>query len=368
MAHADETDDSHNESRSHPGCAVVPAALAAGEVYGIDGPGLLRAVTLGYDIGPRVVMAMGGAGFSYDSSLSTHSIAGTFGAGAAAACAAGLDARQMRWVLDYTAQQSSGIVAWRRDTDHIEKAFVFAGMPARNGITAALLVKSGWNGVEDIFSGPDNFFAAYAPKAQPERLIEKLGERYEIVQTDIKKWTVGSPIQGPLDAIETIREKKPFEADQVKKVSVRLAPSVAAVVDNRDIPDICLQHLVAVMLIDRTVSFHAAHDKPRMQDVAVLKQRSKVNLVRDEELAKLLPVRETVVEIELNDGSKLSERVSAVRGTPRNPMGRSEVIDKARDLIAPVLGRDPTTRLIDTIFDIEKMTDTRSLRRLLQRS
>jgi 2-methylcitrate dehydratase PrpD len=122
------------------------------------------------------------------------------------------------------------------------------------------------------------------------------------------------------------------------------------------------------MLIDRTVSFHAAHDKPRMQDVAVLKQRSKVNLVRDEELAKLLPVRETVVEIELNDGSKLSERVSAVRGTPRNPMGRSEVIDKARDLIAPVLGRDPTTRLIDTIFDIEKMTDTRSLRRLLQRS
>ena len=30
MAHADETDDSHNASRSHPGCAVVPAALAAG--------------------------------------------------------------------------------------------------------------------------------------------------------------------------------------------------------------------------------------------------------------------------------------------------------------------------------------------------
>jgi 2-methylcitrate dehydratase PrpD len=368
MAHADETDDSHNESRSHPGCAVAPAALAAGEVYGIDGTGLLRAVTLGYDIGPRVVMAMGGAGFSYDSSLSTHSIAGTFGAAAAAACAAGLDPRQMRWVLDYAAQQSSGIVAWRRDTDHIEKAFVFAGMPARNGITAALLVKSGWNGVDDIFSGPDNFFAAYAPKAQPDRLIEKLGERYEIAQTDIKKWTVGSPIQGPLDAIETIRGKKAFEADQVKKVTVRLAPSVATVVDNRDIPDICLQHLVAVMLIDKTVSFHAAHDKPRMQDAAILKQRAKVNLVRDEELAKLLPVRETVVEIELNDGTRLSERVSAVRGTPRNPMGRSEVTDKARDLIAPVLGRDPTTRLIDTIFDIEKLNDTRGLRRLLQRS
>ena len=367
MAHSDETDDSHNESRSHPGCAVVPAALAAGEFSGIDGTGLLRAVTLGYDIGTRVVMAMGGAAFSYESSLATHSIAGTFGAAAAACCAVGLDTRQMRWALDYTAQQSSGITAWRRDTDHIEKAFVFAGMPARNGVTAALLVQSGWNGVDDIFSGPDNFFAAYAPKAQPDRLIDKLGERYEITQTDIKKWTVGSPIQGPLDAIEAIRGKKPFEADQVKKVTVRLAPSVANVVDNRDIPDICLQHMVAVMLIDKTVSFQAAHDKARMQDAGVLKQRAKVNLVRDEELAKLLPARETVVEIELNDGTKLSERVSAVRGTPRNPMGRNEVIDKARDLISPVLGREPSTRLIETVFDLENLTDIRTLRRLLQR-
>jgi len=367
MAHADETDDSHNESRSHPGCSVVPAALAAGETYGIDGNGLLRAVTLGYDIGPRVVMAMGGAAFSYDSSLSTHSIAGTFGAAAAAGSAAGLDPRQMRWLLDYTAQQSSGITAWRRDTDHIEKAFVFAGKPARDGVTAALLVKSGWNGVDDIFSGPDNFFAAYAPKAQLDQLIEKLGERYEVTQTDIKKWTVGSPIQGPLDAVEAIRAKRPFDTDQVKKVTVRLAPSVANVVDNRDIPDICLQHMIAVMLIDKTVSFQAAHDKPRMQDAAVLKERAKVNLARDDELAKLLPVRETVVEIDLNDGTHLSERVSAVRGTPRNPMGRNEVIDKVRDLTAPVLGRDPSAKLIETIFEIEKVADIRTLRRLFQR-
>src|SRR5262252_4728602 len=56
MAHADETDDSHNASRSHPGCAIVPAALAAGEEFASDGARLLRAVTLGYDIGTRVVM------------------------------------------------------------------------------------------------------------------------------------------------------------------------------------------------------------------------------------------------------------------------------------------------------------------------
>jgi 2-methylcitrate dehydratase PrpD len=153
----------------------------------------------------------------------------------------------------------------------------------------------------------------------------------------------------------------------VKQVVVRLAPSVATVVDNRDIPDICVQHMIAVMLVDKTVSFHAAHDKPRMQDAAVLKQRAKVNLVRDEDLAKLLPVREAVVDIEFSDGARLSERVSAVRGTPRNPMGRTEVIDKARDLVTPVLGRDTFARLAETVFDIERVTDIRSLRRLLQR-
>jgi len=367
MAHADETDDSHNDSRSHPGCAVVPAALASGEEFAVGGARFLRAVTLGYDIGTRVVQAMGGFEFSYDSSLSTHSIAGNFGAAAAAACAAGLDARQMRWLLDYAAQQSSGIIAWRRDTDHIEKAFVFGGMPARNGVTSALAVQSGWNGVDDIFSGEANFFQAYAPKAMPARLVEQLGERYAIALTDIKKWTVGSPIQGPLDAVEAMRGRRPFDAGQVRHVTVRLAPSVAAVVDNRDIPDICLQHMIAVMLLDKTVSFRAAQDKPRMQDPAALRERAKVSLVRDEELAKLLPVRVAIVEIELTDGTRLSERVSAVRGTPRNPMSRAEVIEKARDLTAPVVGRETSERLIETVYAIEKVTDLRQLRPLLQR-
>jgi len=367
MAHADETDDSHNASRSHPGCALVPAALAVGEELGVDGACFLRAVTLGYDVGTRAVVAIFGPGaaLSYESSLSTHSIAGTFCAAAAAACVAGLDARQMRWVLDYTAQQSSGIRAWQRDTDHIEKAFVLGGMPARNGVTSALVVRSGWNGVDDIFSGADNFFKAYAPKAQPERLVEDLGERYEITQTDIKRWTVGSPIQGPLDAVEVIRSKRPFEVDQVLRITVRLAPTVAAVVDNREVPDICLQHMIAVMLLDKTVSFHVAHDKPRMRDPAVLRQRAKVNLVRDEDLSKLMPVRVTIVEIELTDGTRLSERVSTVRGTPRNPMSRAEVIDKARDLTTPILGREKSERLIETVYAIDTLTDIRCLRSLL---
>jgi 2-methylcitrate dehydratase PrpD len=163
-----------------------------------------------------------------------------------------------------------------------------------------------------------------------------------------------------------LRAQRAFDADDVTSVVVRLAPTVGAVVNNRDIPDICLQHMVAVMLIDKTASFHAAHDKARMQDAVVLRQRRKVTYVPDPSLAALLPARVAVVEITLNDGTQLSERVEAVRGTVRNPMPRVEVVDKARDLIAPVLGPARTATLIETLFAIETVANVRMLRPLVQ--
>ena len=368
LAHADETDDSHAPSQSHPGCAVIPATLAVGEMCGINGEHFVRAVTLGYDVGTRVTMTMGAQDYEGKTHRSTHSIVPIFGAAAAAGCAASLNPQQMRWLLDYTAQQSSGIAAWQRDTQHISKAFSFAGMGARDGVTSALVVQSGWTGVDDIFSGADNFFQANAPWADPAGMIDKLGERYEVTRTNIKKWPTGSPIQAALDAIENLRKKHPFEADQVEKVTVHLATHEAAIVNNRDIADICLQHIVAVMLLDKTVSFRASLDEARMKDAAVLRQRAKVELIPDEALQKLMPVRVAVVDITLNDGAHLNERVDAVRGTPENPMTRQEIVDKARDLIAPVLGPSTATNLIEKVLAIETVKDVRELRPLLQRA
>ena len=368
LAHSDETDDSNEFSQSHPGCAVVPATLAAGEKFGIDGTHFLRAVTLGYDIGPRMTISFGAIDFRNNSHKSTHAISSIFGAAAAAGCAADLNAQQMRWLLDYTSQQSSGIGAWNRDTEHIEKAFVFAGMTARSGVTSALVVHAGFDGIDDIFSGVDNYFLAYAPNGKPEELISQLGERYEIARTNIKKWTVGSPIQAPLDAMYNILKKHPVNPADVKSVVVRLANTEARVVDNREMPDICLQHMVAVMLIDKTASFRAAHDKARMKDPAVLAVRAKVQLVPSEELEKLEPARQAIVEITMNDGTVYSNRVTDVRGTVDNPMTREEVIQKCRDLVEPVLGKDDCTSLIDKIIGIEKVKDIRELRSVLQKA
>lgn len=91
-------------------------------------------------------------------------------------------------------------------------------MPARNGVTAALLVQAGGTAVEDIFSGADNFFQGFVPINNPEMVIDKLGERHEVTRTNVKKWTVGAPIQAPLDALENLIKKNGFTADQVKQV------------------------------------------------------------------------------------------------------------------------------------------------------
>jgi len=368
LAHSDETDDTHPPSQSHPGASVVPAALAVGEQFNNDGQRFLRAVALGYDIGPRVTITLGKLQYMVDTHRSTHALSGTFGSAAAAACAAGLTAQQMRWVLSYTAQQAGGLASWQRDTDHIEKSFDFGGMPARNGVTSALLVQAGGTGVDDILSGADNFLDAFVPKNSADMLIEKLGERYEVTRTQFKKWTVGAPIQAPLDAMENILKRTPFTAAQVKQITVRVSADEATIVDNRTIPDICLQHLVAVMVVDKTVTFKSAHDVARMKDPAVLAQRAKVNLVHDEALERLMPKRVAIVEVTLTDGKVLTDREEAVRGTADNPMTRDEVATKARDLMTPVLGAAPTAKLIERIFDLENLKSVRELRPLLQRA
>jgi 2-methylcitrate dehydratase PrpD len=374
LAHSDETDDSHGPSRSHPGVSVVPAAFAAGEQFGITGAHFLRAVTLGYDVGTRITMSMGGPAYQALTHRSTHGTAAAFGAGAAAGCAAALSPDKMRLLLDYTAQQTSGIGAWSRDAEHMEKAFLFGGKPAAGAVLAATLIQAGWSGVPDIFSGPDNFFEALAPrdngaiKADPGVLIDKLGERFEITRTNIKKWTVGSPIQAPLDALAGFFKQRAFSADDVSKVVVRIASDEANTVSNRDMPDICMQHMVAIMLLDKAVTFASVHDRARMKDPAVLRVRAKVDVLADPRIDARRPRREAIVELTLADGTQLTQWVRDVRGTADNPMTRDEVVDKARDLIAPVLGAATCTTLIDRLLSLETLRDVRELRPALQRS
>jgi 2-methylcitrate dehydratase PrpD len=127
-----------------------------------------------------------------------------------------------------------------------------------------------------------------------------------------------------------------------------------------------MEHLLAVMLLDKTVTFASVHDKARMHDPAVLRQRSKVEVVADPRIDARRPRREAIVEVILRDGSQLSEWVRDVRGTVDSPMTRDEVVAKARDLIGPVLGADKSTTLIAKTLSLESVPDVCELRPVLQ--
>jgi 2-methylcitrate dehydratase PrpD len=105
-----------------------------------------------------------------------------------------------------------------------------------------------------------------------------------------------------------------------------------------------------------------------MKDPATLRERAKVKLIPDEQLERLMPLRVAIVEVQLTDGTHLTQRVDNVRGTPKNPMTTEEIVSKARDLITATLGMAQCAELIERVLNLEKVKDVRELRPLLQRA
>src|SRR5262252_7784516 len=254
LAHADETDDFEPVTKAHPGSSVVPAALAMAERDRCSGLELLNAVALGYDVCCRFLMALGP-----DHVRATHRSAegtsSTLGAAAAAASLARLDEKGMRHALSYAAQQVSGLWSWVRDSEHVEKAFDFSGMGARNGVTAAIMVQAGFSGVWDVLEGEHNMLEALSPSPKGSEMVKDLGSHFFVTETAIKPYPVGYPIQSALDAFFALHRQHALTVDNVEHITVRLPEDGARIVDNRSMPDVNCQHMIAMALVDGKITF-----------------------------------------------------------------------------------------------------------------
>ena len=178
-------------------------------------------------------------------------------------------------------------------------------------------------------TGPLSYLSAFAENTKPEELTDGLGERYEIMAASIKKWCVGSPIQAALDSLMHLIAENGLTAEDVTGLTATMPDDRFAITDNRDMPDICLQHLLAVGLIDGGLTFASSHDVQRMSDRQVLAVRGRIQAVASAELTTATPARQAIIEIECRDGRTLRHRTRAVLGTPDNPMGAEQVEEKA---------------------------------------
>jgi len=200
LGHADETDDSHSPSQTHPGCGVVAAAFAMAERERASGTALLRAVALGYDVCCRLTQSLNALQFRA-AGHSTHSFGPTFGAAAAAGALAKLDERGVRHLLSYAAA-----AGFRRLVLDAGRGAYREGVRLRRHARAQRRGRGGdgrprLHRVEDVFSGERQLLRRLRALAGPGGARADLGQRYEIMNADIKRWAVGSPIQAPLDSL-----------------------------------------------------------------------------------------------------------------------------------------------------------------------
>jgi len=359
-AHADESDDSHQESLTHPGCGVLPAALATAEWTDASGRDFMRAVVLGYEMTTRFARAFGADMSSKRASLASHAYGPLFGAGYAAGALMKFDAEQFAILLNYLAQEASGLTTWRLDTSHTLKSYCFAGMPASNGVKAALLVRAGFTGSGDVLDERQrSMLECITRYPRPEALVDGLGEQYAIAGSDIKYYSVGYPIAAPVMAVEKILALEGFPKHAIECVKLYYHRDWYAVVgDLSMMPDVNLRYCLSVTLLDGRLTFSAAHDEARMHAADVVQMSQRIEFLDSDSSLSYFDAR---VEIEAGGKTWRAEQDKYVLGRIENPMSDAQVREKASQLMTPVLGTASCERAIELLDNVESLTNITEL-------
>ena len=291
--------------------------------------------------------------------ISSHGFGPVFGAAATASALLHFDETQVADVLSYCAQQASGSRQWLLDVRHIEKSFVFAGMPARNGVHAALLVEAGFTGVPSILDQEGGWFRApmfsTGEDYMPEYLIDDLGTRFEMPLVAYKRYPVGGPTQPIVEAM--LRLSQRVRPDDVEHVLIEM-PGTPQAFASAEMPALNLPYLCAIILLDQKLDFDAAQSMERMHsDEQARALMPRVEARHDPAQEAEPRVESARVTLTQKDGSHVVEWVEHVRGFPANPMTHEDVEAKALELMEPRLGAERARHVVDLAWSIDELPD-----------
>jgi 2-methylcitrate dehydratase PrpD len=192
-------------------------------------------------------------------------------------------------------------------------------------------------------------------------MVKDLGDHFYVTETAIKPYPVGYPIQSALDAFFALHRQHDLTVENVKHITVQLPEDGARIVNNRSMPDVNCQHMIAIALVDGEVTFASTRSYQRMSDPVVLAVKERVNLVADPALMNPEAPRSAKVEVVLKDGRTLNHFTPHAYGTKQNPMKSESVNAKTRDLLEPVLGRSRTEAIIERVNGLEGVANVREL-------
>ena len=355
-AHAAEINDFIPSVFVQPGPAVVATALGVGEAVQASGAEVVGALIAGYELAARVPRALG-VGNLRRAGIANHGVGPCFGAAAAASALLRHSPDRVADVLSVTAQQASGSWQWLLDVDHMEKAFVFAGLGARNGLQAALLVEAGFRGVPDVvdragtwFTGP--LFSAEDGDGDLDALVDGLGTTSVLRDVAYKRYPVGGPTQPAVEALLDLVAE--VSASDIRSVVIEM-PGRAQAFRDADMPALNLRYLTSIILLDGELDFVAAQSLVRMRDDAAVRSlMERVEVLHDprQEAAPGAARTESArVTITLTDGRELQRFVPHVLGFPSHPMSRADVEAKAIELMTGPLGASRAGEVVDACRD-----------------
>ncbi len=326
-----EMDDVHRTAILHPGPVVIPAALAAAERQGAASAAFLDAVVRGYEAMIRVGAAVGPAHYKYWHNTST---CGPFGAAAAACSLFGLEAKGWIDALGNAGTQAAGL--WQVRHEPIMSKQLHNGRAAHAGLLAADLARIGFTGPSAILEGPQGFFAAMCPGADPHEILREPLTRWKLYETSFKPWPACRHAHPAIDAALELRSE--IDAGDVARVAVRTYGDALAFCDRpepRTAQDakFSLQHAVAVALVDGPPPL-AAFEPAAIARAEIAALRAKVEVAAAEPYASAYPRRYGAeVEVELAGGARRLARMPDALGDPENPLSLEGVRAKALTLM-----------------------------------
>ena len=368
-AHALEMDDTHQGGSIHLGASVFSAALAAAELHGASGTRVLRAVVAGYEVAARLAMALR-PDAHYARGFHPTGTCGAFGAAAAAALVAGLDAGRLACALGVAGSQAAGSMEFLADGAWTKR--LHPGWAACAGLHAAALAAAGFRAPHTIFEGRFGTLHAYSDAATTEPLAGRPGG--ELMRTSVKPHACCRYAQGPIDAVLELRRRHALRPDAVVRLEVGLVSAGFPIVCEplaqkrrpRSVVDaqFSLPFSVAVALVAGAASpdeFTAAH----FDDPAVQRLMDVVEPQRDAALDARYPdVWPVWVRATMRDGGVHEARVDHPRGDPENFPGRDELGGKFRRLAGRTLEAAAIVRLdaaIDAFAGASRAADLLAL-------
>jgi 2-methylcitrate dehydratase PrpD len=369
-AHGAEINDFMPSVFVQPGPAIVSGAIALAEQRHLSGDALVRGIVTGYEVAVRVPRALG-VGNLRRAGIANHGIGPMFGTAATAASMAGLSADDVSHVLSCCAQQASGSWQWLLDVEHMEKSFVFAGLGARNGMQAVLLVEAGFRGVRAPLDQEGGWFSGrqfQGGDAEPDALVAGWDELTALADTAYKRYPVGGPTQPAIEALLSLVE----EVDPAEVASVEIAmPGRWQAFRDAEMPALNLRYLTSIILIDGRLDFHDAQSLERMHgDESVAGRMATVDVVHDPDQESGTGRERTEsarVTLTLRSGDTVERYVGHVVGFPSHPMSGGDVEAKALELVTPHLGADRGAELVDTCRRLDELPDAGSLAGLIAR-